>query len=378
MDQRTDWLQVAVLFLTGLFAAFQFAKVSLTLGLHGEVYGLKEVGVSPLVSSVALVGLILGVIAGAVVARVGAKRAIVLACVLGGLLSIFQAALPGFGVMVGLRILEGFCHLAIVVAAPVLMSASASDRDRPIAMSIWAMFFGVAFSVAAAVFPLVLAQGGLPLLYVGHGVGLIACAGGLWARVPASPKTAAGGRPAPVALHRQIYSSARESLPGFSFFPYTFTFIALLAFLPERLPMAGLGELLPILTLVGTFGAGWAARYVSPETLGQWGYALTGAGAVLVWIGMDWAVYPMFLAMGIMPGASFAAIPHFNPSLEGRARAAGAIAQMGNLGTSTGTPVFGLVALSYGLGGLMTLTVVVCGLGFVLIHLSRQRIVRSG
>jgi len=377
MSARTDWFLIATIFVTGLFAAAQFAKVSLLLPALQAQFDRSLFDVSLLVTSVAIVGLTLGVLAGQVVAGLGARRVAMAAAVGAAALSMLQAMLPSYPVFFLLRVLEGACHLALVVAGPVLMSAAASDRDRPIAMSIWAMFFGVAFSISASLFPFMINKVGLGGLYFAHGTGLILCAAVLWWRAPVDAAAPKWARVSPIALHRRIYASGRQSLPGLSFFPYAFTFIALLAFLPSQLPQARLGEILPILSLAGTFGAGWAARRISPETLGQWGYVLTGAGAIAVGLGASWAVYPMFLAIGIMPGASFASIPHFNADADDRARAAGAVAQMGNLGTSSGTPIFGVVVLSLGLPGLMAFTAVVCAVGFALIHITRQRIVSS-
>lgn len=44
-------------------------------------------------------------------------------------------------------------------------------------------------------------------------------------------------------------------------------------------------------------------------------------------------------ALGIVQGASFASIPQLNASDADRVGAAGAIAQLGNLGTTSGTPL---------------------------------------
>ena len=60
----------------------------------------------------------------------------------------------------------------------------------------------------------------------------------------------------------------------------------------------------------------------------------------------------MGAALGLVQGASFAAIPQLNPMPEDRARAAGAIAQLGNLGTTTGTPLLAWLVSQAGASGL--------------------------
>jgi hypothetical protein len=58
-----------------------------------------------------------------------------------------------------------------------------------------------------------------------------------------------------------------------------------------------------------------------------------------------------------VPGACFAAIPALVADAGDRARATGAIAQLGNLGTVTGPPVFGLALVWGGPGALLALLV---------------------
>ena len=60
-----------------------------------------------------------------------------------------------------------------------------------------------------------------------------------------------------------------------------------------------------------------------------------------------------FFFLGLVPGASFAAIPFFNAELADRTRSTGAIAQLGNLGTVSGTPIFAGLLASFGLPGIL-------------------------
>ncbi len=84
---------------------------------------------------------------------------------------------------------------------------------------------------------------------------------------------------------------------------------------------------------------------MSAVRLVQWGYAAAVPGFVILWAvwGQGWGMvlggFWLSAALGIVQGASFSAIPELNATPEDRARAAGAIAQLGNLGTTTGTPV---------------------------------------
>lgn len=352
---RTRWDIVALLFVVGLFAAAQFGKIALTLPEIAAHYGTSETAIAWLVSVVGGVGLVFGAMAGALVARIGARPALLWALVLGGGFSLFQALLPGLALMGALRLLEGVSHLAIVVAAPPIMAAVATDRDRPVAMSIWAMFFGLSFAISAVLFPRILAIGGLPLLFTLHGGGLLVLAAILRPRLPQGERRAVPL--APLRLHLETYSTLPVALPGVGFVFYTITFVALLTFLPQALGRPALALSLPLISLAATLGAGLLCRRISPDRVALLGFVM-GLGATLG-MGFGWAWMPelAFVALGLVPGASFAAIPWFNHTDATRARATGAIAQMGNLGTTTGTPIFaallatgGLPAILWGLG----------------------------
>jgi nitrate/nitrite transporter NarK len=104
----------------------------------------------------------------------------------------------------------------------------------------------------------------------------------------------------------------------------------------------------------------------------QVGYAAAIPGFVMLWLfwgqgaGMVAGGFVLSAALGIVQGASFAAIPELNATPEDRARAAGAVAQLGNLGTTTGTPVLAALLAGAGPPGLALAAVTLCALGIIL------------
>ncbi len=373
---KTDWRLVGLLFTVGLLAAAQFGKVSLTLAETGAVYGRGATSVAFLVSLVSIVGILFGAIAGGLVAALGGGRVLLGALVLGAALSTVEALLPPLPMMTALRVAEGFSHLALVVAAPPLMAAAASDADRPVVMSLWAMFFGVSFALSAMIFPGILAAGGLGALFLAHGVAMALMVPLLWPILPRQVRQPFTIQP--LKEHRVIYTTPRVAAPGTGFVFYTVTFIALLTFLPDAMDQPGLAQSLPLISLGGTFAAGWIARRTAPDLIGVAGYASSIACAALMGLGQDWAVFPLFFALGIVPGASFASIPHFNASAPDRARSSGAIAQLGNVGTASGTPIYAVLVAALGLPGLLVGIVLFGLLGIAGLLIMRRLILRQG
>lgn len=350
-DPRTHWGAVATLLVAGLFSAAQFGKFTLTLDLLVPHYG----GWSGLmVSVVGTVGIIFGVIAGTYVARFGLRRAMICALCAGAVLSVMQMLLPSHPIMIALRIAEGFSHLSIVIAAPTLMSALSNNRDRPVVMGIWASFFGVALALLALLLPALIGAGGLPAVLLFHGLGMavMAVAVRLWVPVDDQINVAP---PRFVAEHLIIYRTPAFVIAGGGFVFYTLLYIALIAVLPAYLGLHPTQTAaLPLVSLIGTFGAGFLARYHAPPLITLIGFAAVGFSLIGVFASPSlFSASVLFLSAGLIPGGCFATIPYFNASTADRVRATGAIAQLGNVGTTLGTPLFVFAAAIGGLIGVV-------------------------
>ena len=180
----------------------------------------------------------------------------------------------------------------------------------------------------------------------------------------------------PVAAHVEIYTSPRLMAPGLGFVFYTLAFVALVTLLPAALGRPQMAVSLPLIALLGTFGAGPLMRRMAPDVVAALGFVLTAATAILLLAGWDGAALPLFLVMGLVPAASFAMIPDLNDTLPDRARATGCIAQMGNVGTTLGTPVSAAAYAVAGLPGMMAALLAACAAGLGVTLLMR-RIVRA-
>lgn len=372
---KTKWLLVFTLLLAGLFAAGQFGKLTLTLQELRALYPMGGAFVPVLISIVGVVGIVLGAVAGAVVAKLGVARALTGALLSGGVLSLMEATLPAMPVFAGLRVLEGLSHLAIVVATPTLMASIATDKDRPVVMGIWAAFFGIAMAILALILPGLLVLGGLSAVFIFHGTGMLIIAGLLF---PLLPKKRIS-TPVPVSYiqeHKIIYSTPRLIIPGAGFVWYTMIYIALLAVLPValNLPVWAITAL-PLISIVGTIWGGFLAKHVAPDRLVTMGFASTAMSAVFVWVMAPaiWPLYLLFFVMALIPAASFASIPHFNTEVTDRARATGGIAQQGNIGTTLGTPIFVLAFDGGGLTAVCVIMIAFCGAGIGCTRLLRGK-----
>ncbi len=352
---------IALLWTTGLLAAAQFAKLTLTLDTLQAIYPNAPVPLA--VSGVSIVGIIGGALAGFFVAKIGARKAVLWAVAMSTVLSLIQGIDMPFAVFMTTRVLEGFGHLLLVVALPTMMAALAKPSDKSVVMGIWGTFFGVGYALIALIVPTIEAWGGVQAIYVGHGILLAAMFPILWRILP---RVMAGGAKLPnvVAIHRAIYSNPRYFAPGLGHGIYTAIFIALVAFLPAALGAPWLTAVLPLANLSGTFVSGFVARRIAASRLSVGGFAV--AGILFVVLGLSGSIFVALCAMfatGLTAGANFAAVPEFNGTSEDQARANGAMAQIGNIGTFSGTPIYALVAGS--LWGIAGVSIAICIAGVV-------------
>jgi MFS transporter, DHA1 family, inner membrane transport protein len=370
---------VLLLWCAGLGAAAQFGKISILYeSLRATYGGSGEVALGLVVSIVGMVGLIFGTTAGLLVARIGPRRAIVAALAAGAAMSALQALMPAYPLMLASRIVEGASHLAIVVVGPTMIAALAPEDRRPLAMTLWSSFFGVTYTVLALVGPYATPIG----LFLGHASYMAVLAAVLALTLPPDPRQP----PAPLgnlfAQHAAIYASPRLAAPAMGFCCYTFLYVAVLTLLPPETPAshrALIAAGMPLVSIAVSLTLGvQLLRRMSAVRLVQLGYALAIPGFGLLWLlwgqgaGMVAAGFLVSAALGIVQGASFASIPELVTAPEDRARAAGAVAQLGNLGTTTGTPALAALLVSAGPPGLALAAALLCTLG-IAVHAWQAR-----
>ncbi|WP_436399288.1 MFS transporter [Roseobacter sp. S98] len=369
--QKTPWGLVLALWGAGLGAAAQYGKFSVTFDRLPEHYPQAGNALGLIVSSVGILGIFCGVAAGLLVARIRYRRALLWGLWAGAALSAFQAFLPALPWMLASRALEGLSHLALVVAAPTLIAQLCAPSDRGFALTLWGTFFGVAFAVLAwAGLPLV-KTGGLSALLIAHAIYMAVFALWLGMRLRAldtPPDTRSFSLGSVLREHLVIYSSPRVSAPGLGWLFYTFCFVSVLTVLPPYIPDGTRALVMGAMPLT-SIGASMTIGVVLLRFMPAVGVVLVGfAGSALcmlwLWVEPGGALACIALAgcMGLIQGASFAAVPQLNDAPASQAQANGAMAQMGNVGNTLGTPVMAITTGAIGYAGLTLLA----GLAFVI------------
>jgi len=376
LSSQRSVFAILVLWLAGLGAAAQFAKIAVPFPLVRDLYPEAGSELGWLLSIISFVGVLFGMTAGVIISRLGSYRLLLLALLFGMALSFWQAMLPGLSLMLVSRVIEGASHLIIVVAAPTLIAQVCADRYRGLAMTLWSTFFGVSFAVVAWIgLPFATAYG-LSGLFVTHGLFLAVVAGllvlsmGTFAERPPANDMPFGI----MRIWRQhiaAYRSPSISAPGIGWLFYTLTFVALIAILPDMLPEESrrhVTGLMPLASIaVALLVVAPLLAVVSATTIVMAGFILAIAVLAFLTAGMSppLASILLFAVLGLVQGASFAAVPELNDSIEAQALSNGAIAQLGNLGNCLGTPMFLLTLGSFGLTGLLIAVMAVYVIGCI-------------
>lgn len=369
-------LTILAIWAAGLGAAAQFGKMSVAYPALETVYAAHAgLGIGVMLSIVGLVGLVFGTTSGLLVARIGPRRALVVALALGAVVSLVQTGFPAYPVMLVSRVLEGFSHLATVVVGPTAIAGLAGTRWQGAAMTLWSSFFGVAYAVLFWLGPTLLSLQGPGSLFAGHALWMATFAVILWGLLPKDPKVTPTEAPRTLwAEHRDIYTSPFLAAPAMGFVCYTVTYVAVLTLLPAQMGDMGsfIGIAMPLVSIVLSLTLGvWLLGRMSAVQLVQAGFLAAIIATLGLWL--FWgqaAAVPCALGvaacLGIVQGASFAALAELNPAVQDRARAAGAIAQLGNLGTTTGTPMLVFAMEKAGQTGLALFLIGFSALGIAL------------
>ena len=360
---------ILVLWTAGLGAAAQYAKLSVIFDQLPLLYPQVGAAAGWAVSLVGAVGIVFGVVAGVLVGRIGLRPAILWGLWLGAVVSAVQGFLPSFPVFLALRGLEGLSHLGLVVAVPTLIAQVAPPARRGWALTLWGTFFGVAFALMAWLGLPFAAAYGVGALFWAHGVYLAVFAlilSPMLRGVDVAPETGAvpGLSDGLIRAHTALYRSPFVAAPALGWVFYTFCFVSILTVIPPYIDpsiRALIMGAMPLMSIVVsmTFGV-WMLRGFSAVTVVCAGFGIAALSLVWLWVqpGAPLACLILAGAMGLTQGATFAAVPQLNASASAQAQANGAMAQMGNLGNTLGTPV---MALCVGAMGYAALPIVAGG-----------------
>ena len=114
-------ITLATLYLSGVGAAAQIAKIIPVFGYLEASKGLSLSDATLTMSAIGFSAILLGAIVGRIIVSLGLWRMLAIASVTSIIAGLILPAMPNFQTLLAVRVVEGIGHLVIVSAAPTLM-----------------------------------------------------------------------------------------------------------------------------------------------------------------------------------------------------------------------------------------------------------------
>lgn len=361
---------ILILWLIGVLAAAQLAKIAVLAARLADTFGLSIATTGLLISLLEVGGALFGLAAGVALGWIGGRRSLVAGLAILAATGVAEAYASGATALLAARAAEGVGYLLVVIAAPTLIAATASDRDRASALSLWSTFVAVGMAVGSVV------TGGAFATFGLRGALL------LWPLLSAIAMVAVLRLPAAAPVARQALALPRAAawIATFGFGLYTSFVCALIMLFPSflveqaRVSSSVAGIATGIVALGSVPGAAVAIAFARLRWLSRkrtiaivsgtlFAAAVAApqvfvAGSVpdsILWKSAAWAVWISF-SSGIASPIVFGRLPMLagarsatDPKI---ALANGLITQFGAGGALLGPPIGGLVVMDWGWGGL--------------------------
>ncbi|HTV78387.1 MAG TPA: MFS transporter [Steroidobacteraceae bacterium] len=202
--KQGGWASLILIYLYGVVSAASLTKA---IPLQAHITQLPGAGPALFglfVSLMAILPAIFGTLSGAVIDRLGARPALILAALIGGLVNGLYTVAGSILPFEVLRVIEGAVPLLVYAAAPALMIATSAPERRSAAMALWSSYTPVGTSLGLLISAAFASGGQWRDAYVAHGaIFVLLVIAGL-----ALPKTA-GVRPA-AAPRRSVLALLRS------------------------------------------------------------------------------------------------------------------------------------------------------------------------
>lgn len=349
--------------LVGALAACQIGKVAPSLPVLRADLDITMFGAGWIASVYPGTAVLLGLVGGALADRFGHRNAMACGLLLIALGSAAGSAVDSLGPMIVTRVIEGAGFVFIAVAAPSLVIAATTARDRGLAMGFWGLFMPIGVTGMLLLAPVVLALSGwraLWLINAGLGVAAIALllASGVGrARVPVNSSQ----------LWRELAVTVRSPAPWILAavsVMFGLKYSAFNAWLPTYLmevqgrSAATAGVMAAIVALShapGVLLGGWLVGRGLPRWVAIGGGSLAMGLAALATFGLGLPPLAAFAAAvvfgfvsGLIPSAMLTAAPVFATSMAQIGAFNGIIIHGANVGVLGAAPAFAAVASNLG------------------------------
>jgi MFS transporter, DHA1 family, inner membrane transport protein len=356
-------LHVSLLIGSGVVAATQVGKAIIAAPMirHDFALGLDLVGL--IVATFATIGASFGICAGALLQRVGLRRALVAGMGLIAFGNLAGSTAPNEFALLAARVVEGAGFFGVVLAIPSVLSRIVAPNERDFVMAAWSAYMPAGIMLMLLLGPL-MPDVGWRNLWRASALVAGGCGALLAMYAPAAPEGFPASNARFLGGAADVVRNPRCLVLAFAFFAYSCQIFSLAFALPLLLMSAhgvtlGAAGLLCAAVLavsaIGTVSSAFMLRAGVPI----WAHIATAFGLFSV---SGFAIYsgalpPLAVVLvaalalgvgGLAPGALYAAAPHAAPSPAAVPPTIGLLQQASNLGQFAGPAALGLWVEHFG------------------------------
>ncbi len=317
--KKTSWLKIWIVFFAGCVAAFQIGKTAASLSVIIAELDLGLVQAGYLASLFTLVGAIAGAGFGFLSDRLGHVKTAMAGLILSASGAFIGALAQDLSLLLLSRMIEGLGFIMAIVALPSLISRSADERSRPLAMGLWGAFMPAGIGASMLIAPGLIELHGWRGLWSDVGMIMLLVCAFLYLSFR-GVKHHSGDSFAAADIVRSVLRGG-PLLVVAGFICYSCLYVSVIMFFPTLLvtvkeveygAAAYLGALVAMANITGNISAGWLiGRGVAPWRLMQVSFLTMGICATAVFSSFsDPAIKTiagiLFSAFGgLFPGSAF-------------------------------------------------------------------------
>jgi predicted MFS family arabinose efflux permease len=145
--KQGSWPSLSLIYLYGVVSAASLTKAIPLQGHITQLPGASAALFGLFVSLMAILPAIFGTLSGAVIDRMGARPALILAALIGALVNGLYLVADSILPFEAIRVVEGAVPLLTYAAAPALMIATSAPERRAAAMALWSSYTPVGTSL---------------------------------------------------------------------------------------------------------------------------------------------------------------------------------------------------------------------------------------
>ncbi len=337
-------------FLAGCIAAFQIGKTFASLSIIIDELGLGLLQAGLVLSLFSLIAAIAGAGFGLLSDRVGHLQTATFGLLISASGSFFGAFATTIELLLVSRLIEGFGFIIAIVALPSLISKSASDRHRPLAMGLWGAFMPAGIGASMLITPMLVDWHGWRGLW--NDVGLLML---LWALILFVSFRKLDEKKGNYLGSSELIANILRTGPLLvvaGFVCYSSLYQSLTAFLPTMLVQdyqldlalaAHFGAIVVVGNIIGNVSAGWLiGKGYTPWKLLTVSFIAMGICASMVFaefsqpLGKSIFGFLFSAFGGMFPGTAFVLAARYSIKPSHMALMAGAMLQGAGIGQTIG------------------------------------------